>query len=128
MRKYSQKGQEVTKPGLDRTLSCLSLDGRGQMSRLEPLEAEAGKGMTEREKVGAEPQGRNRKETLGSGFSTLLQWLQQYPTSIFAVFKAFACISSHFWIAHLPLFVDGETEGLRTQMDKCPVSGPKLLH
>lgn len=98
------------------------------MGSLEPLEAEAGKGMTKTGKVGAEPQGRDRKEILGSGFSTLLQWLQQYPTSICAVFKAFPCISSHFWIAHLPLFVDGETEALRTQMDKCPVSGPEVLH
>lgn len=98
------------------------------MGSLEPLEAETGKGMTETGKVGAEPQGRDEKGILGSGLSTLLQWLQQYPTSIFAVFKTFACISSHFWIAHLPLSVDGETEGLRTQMDKCPGSGPKLLH
>lgn len=43
---------------------------------------------------------------------------------ISAVFKAFACISITFVDSSPPSFMDGETETLRTRVDKCRV--PRL--
>lgn len=59
----------------------------------------------------AGPQGRDRKP--GPGFSTLLQWQQQFPTDI-CIFIAFAYVLSHFWMAHFLHFIDGKTEALET--------------